>query len=164
MDALAFRNVNVSPDDPVSTWPQEAVQTALERGSLTHWRRLAESIEAEPWGPSPAASKRCSPIAAPTGSALRSSVRSRRPAKLPRRRSGRRSPRRSADSCESGLSRSEFATRVGTSPSRLSTYATGKVTPSAALLLRMQRVARSRDPRRPLQAWSEPGLSPATRR
>ena len=32
----------------------------------------------------------------------------------------------------SGLSRAEFASRIGTSPSRLSTYATGKVTPSAA--------------------------------
>ena len=39
----------------------------------------------------------------------------------------------------SGLSRAEFATRVGTSTSRLSTYITGKVTPSAALLLRMRR-------------------------
>lgn len=40
---------------------------------------------------------------------------------------------------ESGLSRTEFASRIGTSASRLSTYATGKVTPSAALLVRMRR-------------------------
>jgi ribosome-binding protein aMBF1 (putative translation factor) len=40
---------------------------------------------------------------------------------------------------ESRLSRAEFASRVGTSPSRLSTYVTGKVTPSAALLVRMRR-------------------------
>jgi len=40
----------------------------------------------------------------------------------------------------SGLSRAEFATRVGTSTSRLSTYITGKVTPSAALMLRMRRL------------------------
>ena len=39
----------------------------------------------------------------------------------------------------SGLSRAEFASRIGTSASRLSTYATGKVTPSAALLVRMRR-------------------------
>lgn len=38
----------------------------------------------------------------------------------------------------SGLSRAEFASRIGTSASRLSTYATGKVTPSAALLVRMR--------------------------
>lgn len=41
---------------------------------------------------------------------------------------------------ESGLSRSEFASRIGTSPSRLSTYVTGRVTPSAALLVRMRGV------------------------
>ena len=40
----------------------------------------------------------------------------------------------------SGLSRAEFASRIGTSASRLSTYVTGKVTPSAALLVRMRRV------------------------
>lgn len=39
---------------------------------------------------------------------------------------------------ESGLSRAEFASRIGTSSSRLSTYATGRVTPSAALLVRMR--------------------------
>ena len=42
---------------------------------------------------------------------------------------------------ESGLTRAEFASRIGTSTSRLSTYATGKVTPSAGLLLRMRRVS-----------------------
>jgi ribosome-binding protein aMBF1 (putative translation factor) len=41
----------------------------------------------------------------------------------------------------SGLSQAEFAAEVGTSASRLSTYASGKVTPSATLMLRIRRVA-----------------------
>jgi ribosome-binding protein aMBF1 (putative translation factor) len=41
----------------------------------------------------------------------------------------------------SGLSRAEFASRIGTSASRLSTYASGRVTPSATLMLRMRQVA-----------------------
>lgn len=41
----------------------------------------------------------------------------------------------------SGLPREEFARRLGTSRTRLSTYCSGRVTPSAALLLRMSRVA-----------------------
>ncbi len=41
----------------------------------------------------------------------------------------------------SGLSRAEFASGIGTSSSRLSTYATGKVTPSATLMVRMRAVA-----------------------
>lgn len=44
----------------------------------------------------------------------------------------------------SGLSRKEFAERIGTSTSRLSTYESGKVVPSAALMVRMRRVAASR--------------------
>ena len=41
----------------------------------------------------------------------------------------------------SGLSKSEFASRIGTSASRLSTYLSGSVTPSASLLLRMRTVS-----------------------
>jgi transcriptional regulator with XRE-family HTH domain len=42
----------------------------------------------------------------------------------------------------SGLSKQDFAERIGTSRSRLSTYMSGKVVPSAALMVRMRRVAR----------------------
>jgi hypothetical protein len=47
----AFRSVNGSPDDPASTWPTEAIQAALERGGLSHWRKLAKEIHRHPWGP-----------------------------------------------------------------------------------------------------------------
>jgi DNA-binding transcriptional regulator YiaG len=39
---------------------------------------------------------------------------------------------------ESGLSSEEFARTIGTSRSRLSTYASGKVVPAATLLVRME--------------------------
>ena len=41
----------------------------------------------------------------------------------------------------SGLSVKEFAAEVGTSASRMSTYLSGRVTPSAAMLVRMERLA-----------------------
>jgi len=41
----------------------------------------------------------------------------------------------------SGLSKQDFAERIGTSRSRLSTYMSGKVVPSATLMVRMRRVA-----------------------
>lgn len=47
---LAFRNVDASPRDPVTNWPMEAIQTALERGGLSDWRRLAAEIRDQPWG------------------------------------------------------------------------------------------------------------------
>ncbi|KRB78434.1 hypothetical protein ASE01_03980 [Nocardioides sp. Root190] len=43
----------------------------------------------------------------------------------------------------SGTSQREFSSRIGTSPSRLSTYVRGTVTPSAAMLLRIQRASRT---------------------
>lgn len=42
----------------------------------------------------------------------------------------------------SGLSQRAFAARVGTSPSRMSTYVNGQVTPSAAMFVRMARVSK----------------------
>jgi transcriptional regulator with XRE-family HTH domain len=64
--------------------------------------------------------------------------RARRDAELAERAAVAAEVKRLIDN--SGLTRREFASRIGTSASRLSTYATGKVTPSAALLLRMRRV------------------------
>ncbi|MFZ4669221.1 MAG: helix-turn-helix domain-containing protein [Microthrixaceae bacterium] len=43
----------------------------------------------------------------------------------------------------SSLTAAQFAALVGTSASRLSTYATGRVTPSAAMLVRIERLAGS---------------------
>lgn len=48
--ALAFRNLAITPDAPVSQWPAEAVQAALERGDLADWHRLVVEIGAHPWG------------------------------------------------------------------------------------------------------------------
>ncbi|HWJ11942.1 MAG TPA: helix-turn-helix transcriptional regulator [Nocardioides sp.] len=42
---------------------------------------------------------------------------------------------------ESGLTQRAFARRVGTSPSRISSYVQGSVTPSAAMMLRIRRTA-----------------------
>lgn len=139
MTALAFRNVDASPDDPVSEWPQEAVQTALERGGLSHWRRLAEAIQVQPWGPVARAVEEVLTYSRPYGVApLMERV-------VARAREAAEAAEREAVAAEvaglidaSGLTRAEFASRVGTSSSRLSTYATGKVTPSAALLVRMR--------------------------
>jgi DNA-binding transcriptional regulator YiaG len=140
---LSFRNVDIAPSDPVSKWPQEGIQTALERGGLADWRRLADAIEAEPWGPVARRIEEVLTYSRPYGVGRafeRAISRSRRAAE---------SAEREAVASEigklvrqSGLSRAEFAARIGTSTSRLSTYVNGKVTPSAALLLRMRHLAK----------------------
>lgn len=50
MTTTAFRNVDASPDDPVETWPIEAIEATMERGSLRQWRRLVDAIRLQPWG------------------------------------------------------------------------------------------------------------------
>ena len=50
MSELSFRNVDASPSDPVETWPYGGLVTAIERGSLSDWRRIAAAIRRAPWG------------------------------------------------------------------------------------------------------------------
>jgi DNA-binding transcriptional regulator YiaG len=141
--ALKFRNVNSSPEDPVETWPFEGILAAVERGTLPDWRRLAKVIKADPWGPVAQQVVEAISLSRPYGTAelLKSVV------------SGARQQAADSEHAEvaaeirklvddSGLSRQDFADRVGTSRSRLSTYISGKVMPSASLMVRMRRVAR----------------------
>lgn len=139
MSSLAFRNVDASPEDPVADWPLEAIQTALERGGLSDWRRLAEEIGAQPWGPVARRIEAVLSYSRPYG------IAEAMQRVIDRARHEAERAEREAVAGEvglliekSGLTRAEFASRIGTSASRLSTYATGKVTPSAALLVRMR--------------------------
>ena len=140
MSTLAFRNVDASPEDPVSQWPLEAIQTALERGGLSDWRRLADAIRAAPWGPVARRVEEVLTYSRPYG------VAEALERAISRARKAAEESERDAVATEvdrlvraSGLSRADFASRNGTSASRLSTYVTGKVTPSAAMLVRMRR-------------------------
>jgi DNA-binding transcriptional regulator YiaG len=141
MSPLTFRNVDASPDDPVSDWPLEAIQTALERGGLSHWRRLADAVRAQPWGPVARGIEEVLTYSRPYGVAegMEGVISDARQKMVAAERAAVATE--VAELVESsGLSRAEFAARVGTSTSRLSTYVTGKVTPSAALMLRMNRL------------------------
>jgi DNA-binding transcriptional regulator YiaG len=139
MSPLAFRNVDASPEDPVSEWPLEAIQTALERGGLSHWRRLARAIRDQPWSPVARRVEEVLTYSRPYGIAP-AMERVIATAREETERAERRVVAAEVDRIvrASGLSRAEFASRIGTSASRLSTYTTGKVTPSAALLVRMR--------------------------
>ena len=142
MSALTFRNVDVRSDDPVAEWPLEAIQTALERGGLEYWRRLADAIRSEPWGPIARRVEEVLSWNRPYGTAAvfeRTILRARNAAETSERNAVATEIGRLVRT--SGLSRAEFASLVGTSASRLSTYVTGKVTPSAALVVRMRRAA-----------------------
>ena len=149
MSALKFRNITATVDDPVETWPFEGILAAVERGTLPDWRRLAAAVRADPWGPDAQQVLEAVDMSRPYGtSELLTAV-------IQRARQDAADAERDEVASEirdlvtrSGMSQQDFALRLGTSRPRLSTYMSGKVTPSASLMLRMRRVAaQARDSR-----------------
>jgi DNA-binding transcriptional regulator YiaG len=140
--ALAFRNLTITPEAPVSEWPTEAVQAALERGDLADWHRIVAEIKAAPWGKTARQVEEVLSHSRPYGIAEAMEI------VLSRARERAEAGERAAVAAEiraavelSGVSQAEFASRIGTSASRLSTYAAGKVVPSATLMLRIRQAA-----------------------
>ena len=140
--ALKFRNVDASPDDPVETWPFEGILAAVERGTLPDWDRLATAIRVDPWGPVAQQVLEAVHLSRPYGTTelLEAVVARARRLAMDSERDTVASEVRDLVG-RSGLSKQDFADRIGTSRSRLSTYRSGKVVPSAALMVRMRRVA-----------------------
>jgi DNA-binding transcriptional regulator YiaG len=146
MSALRFRNLDVSPEAPVEDWPFEGVVTAIERGTLPDWQRLAAAIKAEPWGQVARYVTEALQVVRPYGVApLMESVVERARSRAEHSERAEVARRVAALLARSLLSRQGFAERLGTSASRLSTYLTGRVVPSAALLVRMERLASSQE-------------------
>lgn len=140
--SLVFRNVDVSPEDPVEVWPTEAVLTALERGGLAHWRRLTAAICEDPWGPVARRLEEALDVSRPYGvGVLMTDLLAAARGRAERDERAAVAADITRLQADSGLSRAEFASAIGTSTSRLSTYLSGKVTPSAGLLVRMRRVS-----------------------
>lgn len=137
---LRFRNVDAQVDDPVETWPFEAVLAALERGGLPEWRRLAAAVRARPWGQVARYVEQAVEVGRPYGisNVMTDLVAgARRDAEASERAEVATTVRELV--AASGRSQARLAADVGTSASRLSTYAAGKVTPSAAFLVRLRR-------------------------
>lgn len=139
---LKFRNIAASPEDPVETWPFEGVLAAVERGTLPDWRRLAQAVKADPWGRVAQQVLEAVRLSHPYGTTelLEGVIARARKLAADSERVEVATEIRELVS-RSGLSRLEFAGRVGTSRTRLSTYMSGRVIPSATLMVRMRRVA-----------------------
>ncbi|NLT30676.1 MAG: helix-turn-helix transcriptional regulator [Propionibacterium sp.] len=141
--SVPFRNVDVDPRAPVENWPYEAIVTAIERGTIGDWVMLTSAIDADPWGVVARQVEDYLNYESPYGVGPlleRAIVRARRQAEQRERAEVAEEIRTLI--AASGLTVAEFAGRVGTSRSRLSTYRSGTVTPSAAMMQRLRRVAR----------------------
>lgn len=142
MSTLRFRNITSTPDDPVEQWGVEGILAAIDRGSLPHLRRIAGAVRADPWGPIAADLDQALRLADDVGvaSTLRRALAHARHDVNARAREEVRG-RLARLVQDSGLSAGQFARRLGTSASRMSTYLTGAVVPSAALLVRAEDIA-----------------------
>jgi len=139
---VEFRNVDASPEDDVRTWPYEALVAVIDRGLVGDWQPIFAELRRSPWG---RVARRVEqylsyrePDAVSTLFAL-AIERARADADQADRAEVAARVRDAVT--RSGLTNAEFARLVGTSASRLSTYLSGKVTPSAAMLVRIQRAA-----------------------
>lgn len=138
---LTFRNLGIDSDQPVATWPTEAVHAALERGDIRVWRRLGREVARRPWGTTARQIEEVLSFSRPYGvSELMEAViaRARASAEESEKEAVAAEIRAAID--RSGLTQTAFAAQLGTSASRLSTYASGKVTPSAGLMVRLRQI------------------------
>lgn len=142
--AVVFRNVEGSPDDDVRTWPYEALVTTIDRGLVQDWQPIFAELRRSPWGKVARRVERCLSYREPDGVSMlfQLAIEHARDARDNADRAEVAARVRDAVT-RSGLSKAAFAELVGTSPSRLSTYLSGKVTPSAAMLVRIENAARN---------------------
>ncbi len=140
--SLLFRSVDVPAGAPLSQWPYEAIVTVIERGTVGDWVQITAEIDRDPWGEVARQVEEFLSYERPWGVAPlleRAIVRARREAEERERAAVITNVRDLI--ARSGLSMDDFARRIGTSRTRLSTYRSGRVTPSATLVERMRQLA-----------------------
>jgi DNA-binding transcriptional regulator YiaG len=139
---VRFRNVDVDPDAPVDRWPAEAIETVLDRGALSDWRRLAAAVRANPWGPAARAIESAAGAGDHYGvDPLLLGVIHAERRRVTAEIRGAYARRLRAARAATGLSLRDFAAHVGTSASRLSDYENGKTAPTTDVLGRIERVS-----------------------
>lgn len=139
--ALQFRNLIVTPDDPVAEWGVEGILTALERGGAEDWRKIAFAVAADPSGDTALDFEEAASIAEGGGpvAAVRNMV-----AHLTRSAREVTVHRLKTAFVATEMTQADVARRLGTSASRLSTYLSGKTMPSAEMLIQLEGLASKR--------------------
>lgn len=134
---------DIDPNKPRRI-PKDAEEMAeiVEKGGVGEWRRLLAIIASNPWGPEVVRLVELAQEAdlpAPVSAIEWCAKVYRKRFEEAERLEVAKEIRRLV--AISGCSQRQFAQYIGTSPSRLSTYVNGLVTPSAAMMLRISRSA-----------------------
>jgi DNA-binding transcriptional regulator YiaG len=137
-----FRHLDFDRNDPVDSWPAEAIETIMDRGSLSDWRRVIEAIRESPWGPAARTAERVAGWDEHYGvDALftRAICHAREDLTLRGRVAYAQEIR--SWRAQVGMTARQFAEAAGTSASRLSAYENAKVAPTTDVLGRLRNVA-----------------------
>jgi DNA-binding transcriptional regulator YiaG len=129
-------------DRPVEFWPTAAIRAALETDDLTVWQRIVAAIKRDPFGRTARQVEEVLQTARPYGvsKALAEVLnRTREHLEANERAEVARQIRTLLD--KSGLGQQEFASRIGVPSDDFAAYLSGKTSPSAALMVRMRKLA-----------------------
>jgi DNA-binding transcriptional regulator YiaG len=151
---LRFRNLDFDPNVPMDQWPAEAIETLIDRGALSDWRRLADVIRRNPWGP---AARTTETVIAwnehyGVDALLANVIRHARKDIALRGRTEYAAQIR-AWRAQTGMTLRQFARAAGTSAPRLSAYENAKVAPTTDVLGRLRHVASAAGALTCLRAW-----------
>jgi DNA-binding transcriptional regulator YiaG len=146
---MQFRNLSFDTSRPLDCWPAEAIETVIDRGSLSDWRELAQAIRRNPWGPA----ARTTEIVVGWGEhygvdALMTDVINQAREEIVRKGRAEYAAQIRAWRTHSGMTLRQFAQAAGTSASRLSAYENAKVAPTTDVLARLSHVAETHAGRR----------------
>jgi DNA-binding transcriptional regulator YiaG len=139
---LSFRNLDFDTNQPMDLWPAEAIETLIDRGSLSDWRRLANAIRRNPWGKAARTAETVVGWGEHYGidALMTNVIRLAREDITERGRAAYAAQIRSWR-LQSGMTLRQFAHAAGTSASRLSDYENAKVAPTTDVLGRLGHVA-----------------------
>ncbi len=146
---VRFRNLDFDSSAPLDEWPAEAIETVIDRGSLSDWRGLAEAIRHNPWGPAARTAENVVSWGEHYGvdALIANVIRLAREEVAMRGRAEYAAQIRSWRA-QAGMTLRQFARAAGTSASRLSDYENAKVAPTTDVLARLRYVAATHAPDR----------------
>jgi hypothetical protein len=140
---LRFRNLDFDTTQPMDRWPAEAIQTVIDRGSLSDWRRLAAAIRRNPWGPVARTTETVVGWGENYGvDPLMTNVIRRSREDINQQSRAEYAAQIRSWRIQSRMTLRQLALAAGTSASRLSDYENAKVAPTTDVLGRLGYVAR----------------------
>lgn len=133
---LRFRNIDVTPDDPVSMWGFEGMLAAVDRGYARDWRKMIAAVDADE-SLRPVFEEACA-AAESHSTAVLLEVMLEHATRTP---SERALDRLRDAFYGTRMTQAELAAEIGTSRTRLNSYLTGRVTPSMDVLVAVEQIA-----------------------